>query len=253
MPRAPQPFVGLPRMAGTISIYCRRCAKDCSKRTDGAWRHDADGSPACVNPDTLGAPTEQRPRWSHPMNPTQPTQEVTPMSSAPAMNRKQALAFLAEQGIKGVSKLTLPALQAKVAEQWVEPEAEKAPKATTATAGLRYLIDGVAVAEVHNRLSGVSRATGMKGGQRISTDALRALLAKQGIANADTEPFTATLPNGVVLSLVAEADVPPKPERVAKTPAERKAAREAKAAVRVAAMNDQMAAARAAKNARKAS
>ena len=36
----------------TRSILCRRCARPTSKAS-GAWLHEADGSPACVDPDTL--------------------------------------------------------------------------------------------------------------------------------------------------------------------------------------------------------
>jgi hypothetical protein len=34
-------------------VFCRACARDSSLRIDGEWRHDDDGTVACVNPDTL--------------------------------------------------------------------------------------------------------------------------------------------------------------------------------------------------------
>jgi hypothetical protein len=42
-----------PKRVSSRSIFCRACATDVSLRTDGTWRHDADGTPACVDPAQL--------------------------------------------------------------------------------------------------------------------------------------------------------------------------------------------------------
>lgn len=131
----------------------------------------------------------------------------------------------------------------------VRPEAivnEAADETPAEPLGLQYYVDGRPLTPGHNALGGVAKASRLRGGDRVSTAELRATLAASGV-DADSEPFEHTFPNGVVVSAVLEpgaryyrADRPskPRPERTPKA---------AKAADRVAAVNAQLAEARARK------
>lgn len=105
-------------------------------------------------------------------------------AAAPAAAAKKAPAK------KAAAKKAAPAKAATT------PKTPKAPRPA-----LQYFIDDKAVAAAHNRLAGVSRATGRNKGTRISTADLRALLQKNGIADPDGTAWKFTLPNGVVLEV----------------------------------------------------
>lgn len=72
-------------------------------------------------------------------------------------------------------------------------------------ARLQYLVAGQPVAEAHNRLSGIARASARKGGTRLSAAELRAMLQAAGIADPDGSPWEFTLPNGVAIAAVPRA------------------------------------------------
>lgn len=106
---------------------------------------------------------------------------------------------------------------AKVAESKAKLDAlkdrqEAAPAAAPApSAPLVFTVNGRPVIPVHNRLSGISRATAMKGGTRLSTDALRQLMAEAGIADPDHTAWEFTLPNGVVIAATTDPRPPAAP------------------------------------------
>lgn len=251
-------------------ISCRRCARD-MHRVEGVWRHTADDSLACLDPESM-KPYPNNPKENSTMSATtatklrasKPGSEVqrkwfftlTAEQKAEVRERVAALAFteglsmaeawttvysypavarpemavpetkpvnervarlnaakaerraVKEAEAAGQPRPATPVLDSLEGEQLSSrPKAAPAVKAETKRAvaraegkALRWFVDGKPVNPPHDRLAGVSRATGRKGGERLSTDALRALLVANGIAEPDSSAWSFTLPNGVVLS-----------------------------------------------------
>lgn len=66
--------------------------------------------------------------------------------------------------------------------------------------GLRFHVDGVAVADSWNHLSGMAAwVTGRDGGTKLPTAELRQLIVDVGYPDAERAPFIFTLPNGHVI------------------------------------------------------
>lgn len=78
--------------------------------------------------------------------------------------------------------------------------APKAKPASEAKPELQFFVNDKPAIPAHNSLAGISRASGFKGGKRLPTSELRALLVKSGIAEPDRTPWEFTLPNGVVIA-----------------------------------------------------
>lgn len=121
---------------------------------------------------------------------------------------KAERAAVKEAEAAGEPKPATPVLDEMATEKLGgRPKASPAVKASTKKAvaratgdALEWFIDGKQVNAPHDRLSGVSRVTGRKGGERISTEALRALLVENGIADPDNSVWSFTLGNGVTIS-----------------------------------------------------
>lgn len=114
---------------------------------------------------------------------------------------------------KGTAAKRSAAQKAKVAAS--KQKLNDAKAASEPKVQLIFHIDGKPVsAAQHNRLAGISRATGRNGGKRLTTDQLRALLRKSGIANPDREPWKFTLPNDVTIGAVVDRkDLPAQSEK----------------------------------------
>lgn len=93
---------------------------------------------------------------------------------------------------------------------------KRSSTSSSSSAALQFMVGGKPVIAAHNRLSGISRATGMKGGKRISTDDLRKLMTKAGITEPDATEWSFELPNGVVIAAVAAGSAAAAPEPAAK-------------------------------------
>lgn len=255
---------------GSRTIGCRRCASD-MRKVDGVWRHTADDSLACLDPETMKpypnsnpkenstmtSDTMTKPRATKPSSRPQrawfsslssdekatarahvdsitedgsvPVSEawarvfaayeaaaLPPAEAKPAKTNERVSRLNAakaerravkEAEAAGAPRPATPTLDSMEGEQLSSrPKAAPAVKAETKRAvaraegkALRWFVDGKPVNAPHDRLAGVSRVTARKGGERLSTDALRALLVANGIAEPDSSAWSFTLPNGVTI------------------------------------------------------
>lgn len=102
-----------------------------------------------------------------------------------------------------------------------EPKAD-APKADAAEPTVVFCVDGKPVGESQNKLSSISRVTATAEAPRWPAPQFRAWLGEQGIAEPNHTEWTATLPNGRVVSAVSAAKAAEL--RKAKAPAKQTAA-----------------------------
>lgn len=127
---------------------------------------------------------------------------------------------------------------------------------TTARERARYICAGRVMPDNQNSVSSIAyqytRGIGGPDVRRLSSTALRAVLADLGVADPKAPPWKATLPNGVELEAVVDGTVPVTEAPKRRTPAEEAAPSSIVAAVVESAKSGPNAEATKATNARKA-